>query len=237
MSTTPTQREALDAVLRAGRRSLHTCFPAKVLAYDVAAQTVDVEPQVMRELQDDEGGLEHERLPTLYDVPVQWYRGGGRYFSLPLKAGDFVEIVCAEQSLLVWRDKGEVSEPGVSQAHGLNGCMARPGWYPDTKKLANVSDTDLVIGKDDGSASIRIKPDGTIVLSSETGAQALALANLVDARLKVLQAAFDLHVHATAALGTPSPPIVPNPPPPGAVGVTIPIGVLASVAAKRVKAV
>lgn len=64
--------------------------------------------------------------------------------------------------------------------------------------------------------------------------QFVALANLVDARLAKLQYAFDNHVHATAALGTPSPPI-PDPsavPPP-----VVPVGSLASVAAQKVKAV
>lgn len=183
MSTTPTQREALDRVLQAGRRSLHTSFPAKVLAYDARAQTVDVEPQIMREIQDDEGSLEHERLPTLYDVPVQWPRGGGHALTFPIQVGDYVEVQCAEQSLLVWRDSGEVSEPGVSQAHGLNGCIAKPGWYPDTMKVEGVSTTDVVIGKVDGSASVRIKPDGTVVLGGESGADFVALAKSVDDEL------------------------------------------------------
>jgi hypothetical protein len=199
MSTTPTQREALDAVLRAGRRSLHTSFPAKVLEYHAAEQTVDVEPQLMRELQDDEGRLEYERLPTLYDVPLQWPRGGGRAITFPIAEGDFVEVTCAEQSTLVWRDKGEVSEPGISQAHGLNGCIAKPGWYPDTKRLTNVSTTDLVIGKEDGSASIRLKPDGTVTLSGDAGAVALALAPLVE---KAIDAAIKGHTHTVSTTGT-----------------------------------
>jgi hypothetical protein len=186
MSTTPTQREALDRVIQAGRRSLHTCFPARVLAYDVAGQTVDVEPQLMRELQDDEGALEYETLPTLYDVPVQWPRGGGHAITFPLKLGDFVEVQCAEQSTLVWRDSGIVSPPGISQPHGLNGCIAKPGWYPDTKRLANVSATDLVIGTEDGAATIRIKSDGTVVLGGKTGADYVALADKVDAELAKL---------------------------------------------------
>lgn len=228
MATTPTQREALDAVLREGRRSLHTCFPAKVVAYDLAAQTVDVEPQLMRELQDDEGALEYEKLPIIYDVPVQWSRGGGCYFGVPLQPGDFVEIQCAEQSTLVWRDKGEVSEPGLSQPHGLNGCIAKPGWYPDTKKLENVSATDLVIGKEDGSATIRIKPDGTVVLGGEVGALAVALAPYVEA---AIAAAIAGHTHTVLAA----------PPPPGpAVPIVTATGILAGVvqstAAKQVLA-
>lgn len=200
--TTPTQREALDRVLKAGRRSLHTAFPAKVLAYDAAAQTVDVEPQLMRELEDDEGALGYEALPTLYDVPVQWPRAGGFVLTMPIAVGDFVEILCAEQSTLVWRDKGEVSEPGLSMPHGLNGCIAKPGWYPDAGRLADVSTTDLMIGKADGSASIRIKADGTVVLGGEQGAQLVALANKVDALFKALLSAVPVTQDGGAALQT-----------------------------------
>jgi len=44
--------------------------------------------------------------------------------------------------------------------------------------------------------------------------QFVALENLVKTALDKLQNAFDFHVHATAALGTPSVPIVVTPPPP-----------------------
>lgn len=196
--STPTQREALDAVLRGGRRSLHTSFPAKVLAYDLAAQTVDVEPQLMRELQDDEGTIEYEKLPVLYDVPVQFQRAGKAYFGLPIAVGDYMEITCAEQSTLVWRNVGEVSEPGLTCPHGLNGCIAKPGWYPDNKRLTNVSATDVVIGFEDSDATIRIKPDGAIVLGGEAGALAVALAPLVE---KAIQAAITGHTHTGVTTG------------------------------------
>ena len=197
--TTPTTREALERVLKGGRRSLHTSFPAKVLAYDVAAQTVDLEPQLMRELEDDEGALEYETLPTLYDVPVQWPRAGGFVVTFPVKPGDFVEVQCAEQSTLRWREKGAVSEPGISQPHGLNGCIAKPGWYPDTKRLTVVNTTDLVIGKEDGSSTIRVKPDGAVVLGGEPGAQLVALSPLVEQAIRV---AIAQHSHAVSVTGS-----------------------------------
>jgi hypothetical protein len=199
--TTPTTREALERVLKGGRRSLHTSFPAKVLAYDAASQTVDLEPQLMRELEDDDGALEFEQLPTLYDVPVQWPRAGGFVVTFPIATGDYVEVQCAEQSTLAWRASGAVSVPGISQAHGLNGCIAKPGWYPDTKKLTGVSTADLVIGKEDGSSTIKVKADGTVTLASDVGAQALALANLVRAELLALKTAIDSAVVSPAADG------------------------------------
>lgn len=203
--TTPTPREALDRVLKAGRRSLHTCFPAKVLAYDAVAQTVDVEPQLMRELEDDEGSLDYEALPALYDVPVQWARAGGFVLTFPLAVGDFVEVQCAEQSTLVWRDQGVVSEPGLSQPHGLSGCIARPGWYPDTQKLGNVSTTDLVIGTVDGGTTIRIKPDGSLHLGTDTGNDFVALAAKVDEALDAIANAFSTFVPGSGGASFPEP--------------------------------
>ena len=185
--TTPTSRDALDRVLKAVRRSLHTAFPARVLAYDVEAQTVDVEPQLMRELEDDEGALHYEQLPVLYDVPVQWQRAGGFVLTFPIAVGDYVEIQCAEQSTLAWRDTGEVSEPGLSQPHGLNGCIAKPGWYPDTLRLSGVSTSDVVLGTEDGDTTIRIQSDGTVVLGGLSGARAVALADRVEAELNAIK--------------------------------------------------
>lgn len=197
--TTPSSREALDRVLQAGRRSLHTSFPARVLAYDVAAQTVDVEPQLMRELEDDEGALAYETLPVLYDVPVQWQRAGGFVLTFPITVGDFVEIQCAEQSTLAWRDSGQVSEPGLSQPHGLNGAIAKPGWYPDTLRLTGVSTRDVVLGTEDGEASVRVKPDGTVVLGADPGSLAIALAPYVEA---AITAAIGGHTHVVNTTGT-----------------------------------
>jgi len=58
----------------------------------------------------------------------------------------------------------------------------------------------------------------------------VALANLVDARLSAIQAAFDGHTHLTAGTGAPVGPTKLAPPGPGT------IGSLASVAASKVKA-
>jgi hypothetical protein len=237
--TTPSAREVLDRILADQRGELHTSFPAQVIAYDVDAQTVDVRPALLREIGSDEPAEPwgFEQLPDLLSVQVMWPRAGGFVVTFPIQPGDWVLVICAEQSTLLWRASGGTGvHPGLVDPHGLNGCVCLPGWVPDTDKLANVSTTDLVLGKTDGSATIKIKADGTVTLGSDAGAQALALAHLVDARLQRLQAAFDVHVHATAATGTPSPPIPPAAPPLPP-GVTIPVGSLASVAATKVRGV
>lgn len=191
MTYSPSARETLDRVYDEYRGSLHTSFPAKVIAYDLDAQTVDLSPAIAREVRGDdpEEPWGFEAMPTLVHVPVMWPRAGGHAITFPLKAGDWVLVVCAEQSTMLWRQKGTVNtHPAINDPHGLNGCVALPGWFPDTKKLGNVSGTDLVIGNLESDATVRIKPDGTVLLGGELGADAVALGARVDAELQRIAA-------------------------------------------------
>jgi phage baseplate assembly protein V len=79
----------------------------------------------------------------------------------------------------------------------------------------------------DADGIVHVGPDAVTHLA----AAFIARADLADARIATLQTAFDLHVHATAGTGTPSPPTLAAPVP----GVTVPIGTLASVAATKGK--
>jgi hypothetical protein len=195
-------READDRVHADRQRELYTSFPAKVVRYDSANGTVDVEPAVMCELPGyDHEPLEFEDLGELVNIPIQWPRAGGFVITFPVRVGDWVKVHCSIQSTLVWRGTGEVhSHPGISDPHGLNGCWAEPGCYPDILRVQNVSTTDLVIGKEDGTAVIRMTPAGSVRINSPDVAvgngpapQAVALAQLVEA---AVQAAIIGHTHS-----------------------------------------
>jgi hypothetical protein len=177
--------EALERVLADFRRNIYTSFPARITRYYPDRGTVDVEPAVMRELPgEDHEELAFEDLGELTNLPVQWPRAAGFVITFPLRIGDWVKVHCAMQSLLVWREQGQVhSHPGIDDPLGLNGCWVEPGCYPDRERVRNVSTTDLVIGREDGSTTIKIKPDGTITLGSDQGDQPIALASKVDAEI------------------------------------------------------
>jgi len=197
-----TQRDALDRVLADFRREIHTCFPAQVLAYNVTAQTVDVQPAVQRELPSDvaDEPFGAESMPILYSVPVQWPRAGGGALTFPILVGDWVGIECAEQSLLVWRQSGGADvSPGLDDPHGLNGAIARPGWYPDSEALTLVSATDI---------ELRAPTGGVVVLGQQSGAQFVALSNLVAAEFAKVWKAIEAHTHTSAAAGSPTTPPV-----------------------------
>jgi hypothetical protein len=181
----------IDRVLSDMRAELHTAFPARVLAYDADAQTVDVRPALLREVPNDEPSEPwgFEQLPDLLNVPFMALRTSKYGVLLPVEPGDWVLVLCAEQSTMLWRSRGDApAHPGLNDPHGLNGCVAIPGWFPDAEKLESISTTDLVIGKLDGSASVRIQADGTIVLGTVDGAHPIARADKVEAELKAIKA-------------------------------------------------
>lgn len=183
---TVSAREAIDAILHELRTEIHTCFPARVLVYDAAEQTVDVRPALLREVPTDDDPTTpwgYDQLPDLHGIQIMWPRAGGFAITFPIAVGDWVLVHCAEQSTMVWRDKGDApSHPGVLDPHGLNGCVAVPGWFPDKHKLADVDTEHLALRSTDNA--VRIVLSGTEVrLGSTAGDDFVALAAKVDAEL------------------------------------------------------
>lgn len=190
----PSPSEAIDRILADFRSELHNCFPARVVRYNAAKQTVDVKPCITRPIPGEEWEEDiHDEIPELPNVPIQWYRAGGFVITLPLKAGDYVTVHCADQSTLVWREKGGVGAlPGINDEFGLNGCWAEPGNYPDNREhtLSNVSTEDFEIRHDQAGVVISIKPDGSVRIKSGDvtigngpAPQAVALADLVKSEI------------------------------------------------------
>jgi hypothetical protein len=200
------EREVLDRVIGDHLSMLHTAFPAKVLAYDVAAQTLDVQPVVMRELATDdaETPLTFEALPKMLSVPIMWPRGGGYALTFPLEPGDWVLVVCAEQSIQRWRQNAEApTEPGLHDPHGLNGCVALPGWFPDAQKLHGVSSSGVVLGK--ASSAVYVE-QAMVYLGAKTGSQPLTNDTALKSALTALTAAI---TGAVTGVGLPggTPPV------------------------------
>jgi hypothetical protein len=201
---------------------LHTAMPGVVESYDAAKQTADVKPQLMRAVDDGDGGVVVEELPTLPNVPVLFGRGGGFFASFPLAKGDMVLLVFCERDTGQWRSKGEATDPADRRLHPLSGAVALPGFYPDSKALGSAHAENMVVGKDGSSAVIHMKPDGTVHLGGETGAEFVALADKVLARLDSIKSDFNGHTHGggtsvcvinspwTGASGNPSTGIPPT---------------------------
>lgn len=184
----PSSVETLTAWIETYLEEVRTVLVGRVERYDVTSGTVDVQPVVRHATPNADGTTTYEDLPVIPAVPVAWPRAGAWALTLPLAAGDTGVILCCDASPGAWQagDNTGLSYPGDLRRHHLAHALFYPGVYPDARAYASASPTDLVLGKDDGSKVV-IKPDGTIELAG--GAQLVALANLVIARLNELKAA------------------------------------------------
>lgn len=184
-------REALDLVLAEFKGEIHTCFPARVLTYNAEAQTVDVRPAVVRTVtsENPDDAIFYEELPDIYAVPVQWPRGAGFALTFPIAVGDWVMVHCAENALHVWRQRGIApSKPGINDEHGLNGCLAFPGCYPDKERLGSVNVLGAELRGPNGGV-VRLNSAGTVDLC---GDQPLAMSGAVAIELGKIATAIGL---------------------------------------------
>lgn len=183
--------EALDRWFQHRMLDVHTAMPCEVLAYDAAAQTVDVRPQVRRYVLDSEGARTAEDLPDLYGVPVAFPRAGGFHMSFPIAAGDYVLVLFAEEPTQAWRSKARQVSPGLLDRHGLNGPFAIPCGFPDAQKLGTAPPTDAVeIASDNAAGAVLVK-DGEVLLGDATATESIPRDDHLQTELSRLKTELD----------------------------------------------
>lgn len=191
MPPTPTLPELIRRALDSRLSEVHVSMPGRVVKYDASRETVDVQPQLRRAIEDDGENLEFEDLPVLFDVPIAWPSGGGgkHFITWPLESGDPVLLVFCERDIGAWRASGELTSPGDQRAHTLAGAVAYPGGVrADRDKLGSTRvGQKLTIGSE-------------VFLGSASATEPMVLGN-------AFKAQYDTHVHPTA-MGPSGPPTV-----------------------------
>lgn len=158
---------SIAEVFYAGQDALmgkvHTSLPARVEAYDAAAQTAHCQPMVKRLMFDEAGEKVYESLPLLPHVPVCFPRGGGYVFVFPLAPGDFVWLNFSETAMAEYLATGKESAAWDNRRFHLSNAIAIPGVYPDTKPMTNGNTGGMVLGKDGAAEQVRIAPGEILV--------------------------------------------------------------------------
>lgn len=205
----PSSEELTRAWIERYLGDLHVALPGRVVSYDENTQTADVLPLVRHPSPQPDGSVAQEDLPVIPSVPVLWMRGGGCFVALPLEPGDGVQLLVNSAAIGHWRaGQGEVTDAGDLRRHHLSHAVAIPGLATRGAALQNAPNpaTGLVLGQDadngtrvridrDGTVTVvrnttellRIETNGEVTLGGTAGAQFVALANLVDARLSALK--------------------------------------------------
>lgn len=158
-------------------RQMETAFPAKVVSFDSAEQSVDVEPAFTQVFRENEN-RKSVPYPTLMGVPVIYQRAGGFSLYMPVEKGDWVLVVCCKYSLDKWWQSKEANQdPGDMGRFSLNGAVAIPGLFPDTPAPN---------GPGNNSTAVLEVPGGKELWLGNGASSFIALANKVNAELSAI---------------------------------------------------
>jgi len=148
-------------------------MPAKVEKWEPESQTVDVQPLVDR-VDNVDGERVTKPMPVIAKVPVAFHRFGGFTLRMPISVGDIVGLLVSDRELENWlgiaagASRAQTVEPRSGRMHAIDDAVAYPGITPFSQPISDVGDGDLVLGREDGGGSVRIKPNGDIILGSDS---------------------------------------------------------------------
>jgi hypothetical protein len=149
----PSWGEALDAVMGARLRGVHTAMMGEFRSYSESAQTAEVTLAVQLETADGD----FEAVSPLAGVPVLW---PGAW-----EAGDRCLLVFCEESFAKWFDTGSVEPPELLRRHGLHAVciplVAPGGAAVDFVALAALVDARLETIRTTWTFPTGVGPSGT----------------------------------------------------------------------------
>lgn len=187
MSQAPDLADLIRRSIESRLEDVHTSAVGKVLSYDSATQTADIQPMVQRVVPGDEAGnLQAESFPHIPNVPVIFLRTKTFESHFELEVGDSVLLLFLARSIAEWRATGVESTPGDVRLHSLGNVVALPGVFPDLLAMSGpVLVSDPYQGKTLGPKVI-YKNSAIEVRDNVGVASPVALATLVDAALAAL---------------------------------------------------
>lgn len=202
----PTLATLIIDAIKSRLTDFRVSLPCKIAAYNSSDGTVDVDILIKDQRLQSDGTVKLNAFPTIKDVPIQWYRCGTCWITLPLKVGDLGKLVFADRNLSNWSaaNKGEVVDPKDLGMHNLAGATFEPGLYPASAAIPSPDPDNIVIHAD------------TKVMLGEKGlddTKLVALAKLVKDEITALRntvnnnvSTFNGHTHLAGTLITgPSP--------------------------------
>lgn len=154
----PTLSDVIRIALDARDERLRVAMPGEIKSYDATKQSAQVQPLLKCAFLDADGARQVESLPLLNNVPIVFPGGGGFRLTFPVKAGDVVLLVFADQSLDRWKSRGGDVDPGETRPHDLSNAIAIAGLHDLAHAWTGASSDSLTIGND-GGMQIEIRAD------------------------------------------------------------------------------
>lgn len=152
---------------------IHTALPGQIVSYDASTQTADIQLLIKRKFFDS--SVKAQTLPVIPNVPVKHPRTIDAFIHLPIKKGDFVELIFQERSIDKYLASGQIVDPEDFRKHDFRDAIAHLGYYPIDNTFEVTNPDAIEITNKDGKFTIT--NDGKFLLASST---AELLSEIVD---------------------------------------------------------
>ena len=166
MAYEPSLHEVLEAKLAEHQENIHTSLPAHIISYDPSTGMAQLQISISKMLPDGDV----VDYPPLVNVPVKQMRGGGWFIHMPLNEFDTGIAHFCEKSIDDWVSTGGVVEPTDYRQHDISDAIFDHGISPKNNPIPLAHSEDFTMGAEDGSIVIRLKRNGTAIVSNKSGA-------------------------------------------------------------------
>jgi hypothetical protein len=204
---------ALLAALQGWQADMWTALPAVVQSFDAAAKTAVVQVAIrMRLTSPIDGSQTWVDIKPIADCPVYFPSGGGYTLTFPLAKGDECLLVFSSRCIDAWWQNGGTENiQNMMRMHDLSDGFVFAGISSKPAVQPNISINSVQLRDNAGTTNIELA-SGTINIKAATAvnviAPAINLKNAGSALKKLVNETFltlfDLHVHTSAAAGSPT---------------------------------
>lgn len=132
-----TTHYAISRLISDSIAKIRVANPAKIVSYDSAKQTAQVEVQTKTRVE--------ETPPELMNIPVIWPRGGDGYLIFPIKKGDSGLLITCDVDIGYWREVGQQVDPGDIGRNEIAFSVFYPGLAPNSEALPDTGGSKTVL--------------------------------------------------------------------------------------------
>lgn len=138
--------------------SICVAATAKVLSFDPAKMTVNVQP-LSKHLENGQ----YESQPPILQVPAAGTRGGGFIFRPWFKAGDVGVVLYLDHDIDSTVSGGKEAEPLTERNHATSDAVFIGGIVSGSFRVKGLPAESLALGTEDGSIYVAVTKSGVVI--------------------------------------------------------------------------
>lgn len=158
----PSDEEVIRRNNDALSAKIRVAIPAEVISFDETLQTVSVQPLIQEKIiSRADGTVVWTPLPVINDVPVLFPQAGEFILTMPIQAGDVVQLLVNDLCIDAWFESGGQQNWMDRRRHDLSDAVALPGLNakPQAQAITDFQTDAAELRTKDRTQFVRLETD------------------------------------------------------------------------------